>query len=100
MIGDQIQNLGPDVIESATLVRDLGLTQEDFVDPARVMKAKEIMDYLHGMPDKSVFIQRSGVARSEDKLSRLWEYTMLHKQKGELSKKIKDLEDSISRYER
>lgn len=97
---EQINSLSDDILESTSIIRELGISQEDFIDPSNVMKAKEIMEYIKGMPEKDMFMRRSGIMKSENKLARLWEYTQLHKEKDSHVKKLKDLEDMIKRYER
>lgn len=100
MDSDTISTLGPSVLDTTELIHAAGITADTFSSPVNVQKAKEIIEFLHGIPEKGAFIRRSGIARSENKLDRLYEYVSLHKNVTKVKKQLAELEDSISRYER
>lgn len=87
-IGQRFQDMGIDAITGVELMKSLGLSSDDFIDPARFERFKDVIDYFKNLPDRNYILNRLVVGKNVDKLDHIWGYTELSRQKEILKEKI------------
>jgi len=80
----QFEDLGVDAITGIQLMRSLGLYPDDFIDEARFLRFKDVIDYFKEIPDRDYLFNKILIGKNVDKLDQVWGYTQLAKQKDKL----------------
>jgi hypothetical protein len=112
-------DLGVDAIVGSRLMGMLGLYTSDFIDPARFMRFKEIIDFFKPIPEMEYMVNRITIGKNVDKLDHVWGYTQLSKRRDDLRKheeetkakldtvkdlsdepfKVKEIENELLKYQ-
>lgn len=80
----QFEDLGVDAITGVQLMRSLGLNGDDFLDGARFMQFKDVIDYFKDIPDRDYLFNKILVGKPVDRLQHIWGYSQLAQQKNKL----------------
>lgn len=92
-IEDNFKDLGVDAITGTELMELLSLTPNDFVDPQRFEKFKNVIKHIKDIPDKEYFLKKITMkGLGDDKLQKVWEYCELAKKKADIEKMKSDLD--------
>lgn len=94
---DKFSDLDVDVITGTQIMRVVDITPDELSDPYTFQKFRDVMKYLKDMPDKEYFISKATVGK-EDKLSNLWSYVELHKQRDIAKQKLTTLQSDLAVY--
>lgn len=84
----QFEDLGVDAITGIELMRQLNINPTDFIDTARFMRFKDVIDYFKDIPDRSYLFNKITIGKNVDKLDHVWGYTQLAQQKNSLKSNI------------
>ncbi len=93
----KFEDLGVDAITGTKLMSLLRLTPEDFLDPSRFLRFKDVIDHFKHMPDTEYVVNRLTIGKALDKLDHVWGYVELSRQKEGLSKRV-ELENNKARF--
>lgn len=96
----KFEDLGIDAITGIQLMKSLNIYPDDFIDGARFMRFKDVIDYFKNIPDRDYILNKITIGKNVDKLDHVWGYTQLSKQKDDIKNhissemiKLKTLED-------
>jgi hypothetical protein len=101
---DQISDIGVNPLFATELMTKLGLSSSDLQFPSISSQVQDIAKFLSKEEDPMLFISRSGSIRGNrdvhENVKHLYEYINLHKNKRELSSKLRRIDEEISLYEK
>lgn len=96
-----LNDMGADPFVTGELIQMVGLDPEMLSNPVVFNRMKDVIDYVKNAPDKRYFVNKAiGGKNIENKLDHLWGYVELHKQKDDFTRKIKNIDEEISFYEK
>ena len=78
----------------------LNLTQDDFHEPGRFEKIKDVLLFLNTHPDPSFFVRKALGSKQVDRTDFMHEYIGRHKDLLAAKDRVKKLEEEISVYEK
>lgn len=96
-INDRVEELG-DPEFAGKYIEKLGITRDDFADPERALKIKDIIDYLKEHPDPDFLLYKSVGSKQVDRVEFLNEYIQFHKEHEGYAKKLNTINEKISKY--
>lgn len=94
-INEQLQSINSSVMDSVRVMELLGLSEDDFIDPARFSKFQIIMEKLAKIPNKELIVKRITLKKiGEDKLNLLFEYVKAMEMKERHQEELEKLSES------
>lgn len=93
----QFEDLGVDAITGVKLMQLTGISSDDFIDPVRFMRFKDVIGFFKDIPDKEYLINRVLLGKVVDKLDHLWGYTQLLQQRASTENRIKELSENLDK---
>ena len=84
----------------ARIVGMLNVTYDDFKQPERLSKVKDILKYLAEHPDPSFFVYKSVGSKQIDRVDFLHEYIGLNQQLTSAQQQVDSLKKQIEVYEK
>ena len=100
------QNVNEDMVglgdpeKVAYLIQTLGVTTDDFKDPVRTQRIKELMDYLKSHPDPEYFIYKAVGSKQIDRVDFMHEYLTLTKNRENIEQQLESIKKQIEVYEK
>lgn len=89
----RLQDLGVDAITGVRLMQLIGVYPSEFFDESRFMQFKDVIDFFKDKPDLEFLINKITAGKNVDRLTHVWGYCELTKQKVEKSKQLDVLND-------
>lgn len=93
----QFEDLGVDAITGVKLMQLTGISPDDFIDPIRFLRFKDVINFFKDIPDKEYLINRVLLGKVVDKLDHLWGYTQLLQQRATTENHIKELSENLDK---
>lgn len=95
----KFEDLGVDAITGTRLMGLLRLTPDDFLDPSRFMRFKDVIDHFKNVPDIDYIVNKVTAGKSVDRLDHLWGYAQLSQQRSSLKKEVEDVRSKLDIYQ-
>lgn len=87
-IESKFNDLGVDALTGIQLMKSLNLSPSDFIDEARFLRFKDIIDFFKNIPDREYILNKITVGKNVDKLDHTWSYVQLLGQKDRLKNEV------------
>lgn len=99
---DKFHDLGVDAIVGSDLMYQVGITQDDLLDPQAFEKMRDIIQFLKELPpeQRSHMMSKVLAGKNVDKLSHMWGYVELSKKANTKMEELDLLKEELSYYER
>lgn len=95
----KFEDLGVDAVQGIKLMKLMNISSDDFIEQARFMRFKDVIDYFKDISHPDYIINTICVGKPVDRLDHVWGYVDLSKQKARLNsvleekrQKLKDIE--------
>lgn len=95
-IAKKFEDLGVGVVTGIQLMKSLNISPDDFVDEARFLRFKDIIDYFKDIPDREYIFNRITIGKNVDKLDHVWGYTELSKRRNDITNYLSSEEKRLN----
>lgn len=98
-VNEDILGLG-DPEKVAYIMQVLGVNTDDFKDPTRTQRIKDLMEYLKNHPDPDYFIYKAVGSKQIDRVDFMHEYLSLVKGREHAEQQLESIKKQIEVYEK
>lgn len=94
-IARKFEDHGINVIKAASIMKTLGVSSSDFLDEARYLRFKDVVDFFSKYENGEAYMSNLLIGKTVNKLDHVWGYQELAKQRANLQDRIEGIKSEF-----